>query len=297
MLFLVELEVSEELLQSFAGVDPASVEQVFSRDGVLVSERVDVGLIEELHPHPHGLAHLLVDGEPLEHQELLGLGVEEKRARELEHLAVDAELQRRLVVRRGNEDALLRRHLEAVVRRIVEVGEEDQQVEGLVLPLQVLDELGHHRPLAAEPLELLLPGGLSLVDLLGETVELLEVALSLDGESDEPDSACLVLARGKLVLPGDVVLRGRGEDRDVVAAGEPLGELAGEGFRPPQDLPAEALNDERDLHAQTSSMKPRSSVCTRWGAKRSSLRLPEATTLFLRSSSVESRWAISANSS
>ena len=46
-------------------------------------------------------------------EELLGLGVEEKRARELEHLAVDSELQRRLVVRGGNENALLRRHLAA----------------------------------------------------------------------------------------------------------------------------------------------------------------------------------------
>jgi hypothetical protein len=45
---------------------------------------------QELHPHD-GLAHL-VDGEPLEHQQL-GLGVE-GTSRELEHLAVDAELQK-----------------------------------------------------------------------------------------------------------------------------------------------------------------------------------------------------------
>ena len=57
-----------------------------------------------------------------------------------EDVAVDAEPDRRFVVRRRHEQALLRRDADAHHRRRVQVREEDEDVVLLVVAFEVLDE-------------------------------------------------------------------------------------------------------------------------------------------------------------
>src|SRR6266542_3024797 len=90
---------------------------------------------------------------------------------EAEELLVDLETDRRLVVRRWHEDALLRRDLRAEDGRRIEVREEDQDIVLLVVPLQVLEQRRTPRALLPQPLELVLARVRVVEDPCGVTVE------------------------------------------------------------------------------------------------------------------------------
>ena len=71
-----------------------------------------------------------------------------------EDIAVDAEMDRRLVVRRRDEDASAGIDLQAEHRRRVEIVVEDERLVLLVMALQVFDQAGRPRPLPLQPLHL-----------------------------------------------------------------------------------------------------------------------------------------------
>ena len=70
----------------------------------------------------------------------LDFGVVGDAGRRAEQLLVDAQVDRRLVVRGGHEDGLVRRDPDAEHGRRVQVGEEDQDVVVLLVALEVLEE-------------------------------------------------------------------------------------------------------------------------------------------------------------
>ena len=92
----------DELATPFPLVDSSRIEEESVGHALLPSERIGIGRIEKIHPHADGLPHLAVNIEALEHQELLGLGIEDEGTRVLEDLLVDPELQGRLVVHGGS---------------------------------------------------------------------------------------------------------------------------------------------------------------------------------------------------
>ena len=68
------------------------------------------------------------------------------------------------------------------------------------------------------------------------------------GEPAHGDAADAVGAFRILVLPGDVVLRAAGQDVDVVAGGQALGDEAAQVLGSAEHLRAVALDDEGDFH-------------------------------------------------
>ena len=82
-------------------------------------------------------------------ERLLRGGQEAERSRPHEHLSIDREAQRRLVMGGGHEDGPLGhlRHREAPVGWIVKVGEEDEGGEAVLLGAERLDELRDFRAL------------------------------------------------------------------------------------------------------------------------------------------------------
>ena len=181
----------------------------------------------------------------------LDVGVVGDGLRLAEQVLVEPQLDRRLVVRGRHEDAARRVDLQAQRGRRVQVREEDQDVVAAVRALQVLEQPGRHRALAAQPVLLVGVGVRVVEDPVREAVELLDVAGLAGGEAPHRDAADAVDALGVLVLPGDVVAGAGGQHFDLVPRREALGDQAAVVLRAAEDVGAVALDDERDLHAWT----------------------------------------------
>ena len=168
--------------------------------------------------------------------------------RQAEDIAVNAEMDRRFIVRRRDENASRRIDLQSEHRRRIEVVVEDERLVLLVMALQILDEPGRPRPLPLQPFHLVRGAVRVLknpVRIAGEIVEVsrLRVCKAANG-----DAAHAVCAFGVVVFPGDVVARARRQDVDVVALREPFRRQAARVFRSAENLRPVSLNDESDPH-------------------------------------------------
>src|SRR5207237_3889049 len=112
----------------------------------------------------------------------------------------------------------------------------------LAVPAQVVDERRDLRAVLAKPVILLVgrcAPGKHEPAAVAEPV-LVAPAFAREAQyADAPDRGFT----GRIVIgPGDVIAGARGEDRDVVARGEVVGDEAAVGFGSAGDLGAEALN-------------------------------------------------------
>ncbi len=78
--------------------------------------------------------------------------------------------------------------------------------------------------------------------------EVARVAGPRDGEAVHGHAVDPLLAGGQLIPPGDVVLRARGQDPDIVVAGQAFGEVTGQQLGAAVDVRSIALNDNGQLH-------------------------------------------------
>ena len=149
-----------------------------------------------------------------------------------EHVLVDAEPDRRLVVRRRHEQALRRRDAQAQHRRRVEIREEHQHVVVLVVPLEVLDERRATTGPCCFSHSISSWRVCGLLKIQSEyLLNAVDVARARVGEPAHGDAADPVGAFRVLVLPGDVVARARRQHLDLVPLGEALGDQAGSDIR------------------------------------------------------------------
>jgi len=176
------------------------------------------------------------------------IGVPDDAGRTGEDAFVDLETDRRLVVRRRDEQALGRRDLHPEHGRGVEIREEDQYVVVLVVALEVLDEAGCPGALLFQPLEFVLRRVAILEDPVGIGVELFEVARARAGKPAHGDAANAIGALGILVLPADVVARTRREHFHLMPRCQALGDQPAVVLRAAENLCAVPLNDKGDFH-------------------------------------------------
>jgi hypothetical protein len=186
----------------------------------------------------------------------LDVGVVGDRGRQAEHLAVDVEVNRGLVVRGRHEQAARRRDPQPKHGRRIEIGEEDQRVELLVAACQVIEQRRAPRPLLRQPLHLVVAGVGVVEDPIRQAVERVDVAGPRGRESPHGDPAHAVGPLGILVLPGDVVARAGGQHLHLVTLREPLCDQTAAVLGSAEDLRAVALDDEGEFH-DVSSVSPR----------------------------------------
>src|SRR5688572_23939355 len=197
---------------------------------------------------PHGFLDDGISLEDLRHESPLGIGEISDRLRQTEHIAINVEMDRWLVMPCRSEDAAARIDLETEDGRRVEIVVEDERLVLLVMALQVLNETWRPRALPLEPLHLV-GGTVRIVKYpLGVAGEIREVARVRVCKAANRDAAHAVGAFGVIVFPGDVVARARGEDIDVVTLREPFRRQAARVFRSAENLCPVSLNDESDPH-------------------------------------------------
>ena len=199
---------------------------------------------------------------------LLHLGVEGHGGGRAEQLAVDPEVDGRLVVRRRHEDAARRIDAEPEHGRRVQIGEEDQRVERRVVALQVFGQRRRPGALFLEPAHLVFARVLVVEDPVRELVEVLDVPGPGVGESADRHPADAVGALRIFVLPGDVIARAGGQHLHLVLRRHPFGDQPAVVFGAAEDLGAVALNDECNLHDGFSGALPAPAVASRRSSSR-----------------------------
>jgi hypothetical protein len=106
----------------------------------------------------------------------LDVGVVGQPRGKAEQLLVDVEMNRRLVVCRRHQNALLRRNLRPHYRRRVQVGEEDEDIVLVLIALDVLEQRRAPWALLTEPLHLVVAAVGVVEDPFGVAVEGVDVA-------------------------------------------------------------------------------------------------------------------------
>ena len=246
--------MGDQLRAALARVDAPGVERIGTVDLVLAAEGRRVRGRGDIHAHARDRSRPATEIEAGADERLLGRGQEAQRPRAREHLVVDGEAQRRLVVGRRHEDAARgRRSGQAPVGRVVQVREEDDGTIGGGLRGEGLDQARRVRSLAAQPVDLLVVRVRPGVQLFRVAVEGVEVALLLDREAPHADAGHLGLPRRQLVAPGHVVAGARGVDGDAIGRGQALGDRTRQRLRAARDLGPVALDDERDLRPRGHS--------------------------------------------
>ena len=286
----VAVEVIEQLLAALPGVDPSAVERERAIQTVTSPEHgatggqrraervVVVGCIllrlvsllgsvcrvcrlarrqvvqargRELDAAAHRLLDRRADREQLPEKPTLDVGVVGDPGREREHLPVETESDRRLVVRRRHQDASGRVHPQPEDRRRIQIREEDQRVIRPMVLLEIREQARAPRPLPLQPF-LLVRRRMVVVEYpVGVFIERLQVPRAVVRETSYGHSADPVFALPVLVFPGDVVARAGGQHIHLMPAGEPLGDQPAVILGAAEYLRAVALDDERDLQGSS----------------------------------------------
>ncbi len=222
--------------------------ELVDRAGVLVPRRL-LPAVGQVHAAADGLLGHRANREVRLQESPLDLGVVGDGGRQREDLLVEVQMDGRFVVRRRHEDAAAWCDAKAEDGRRVEIGEEDQRVVLLMVPLQVLEQRRRPGPLTPQPFHFLVGGVRVVEDPVRELVEAGDVTRLGDGEAPDGHPPHTVGALRILVLPGHVVARAGREDLDLVFGREPLGDEPAVVLGPSEYLGAVALNDKGDLHS------------------------------------------------
>src|SRR5438105_3051462 len=178
----------------------------------------------------------------------LDFGVVCNGSRRAEHFLVDVEPDCRLIVRRWDQDCLLRRHSHAEHRRRIQVREENQNVVLILMALQVLQERRAPGSLLTQPFNLIFAGMRGVEDPFRVAVERIDVARPAVGEAANGHTADAIGSLRVFVLPADVILRAGREDVDLVLRREAFGDETAVVLRSAQNLGAVALDDKSYAH-------------------------------------------------
>ena len=201
----------------------------------------------QLHAAPRDLFRDSLEVEPRPQEGALDPGVEGHGARRSEHLPIQVEPDRRLVVRRRHEDAAAGVDAEPEHSGGIEIGEEDQGIVRRVVLLEVLDQRRAPRPLLLQPLLLVVRRVRVGEDPVGVRVEALDLPRAGVRESAHRHPADAIRPLRVLVGPGDVVAGAGRQHLHVMTGAEPLRDEPAVILGTAEDLRAVALNDEGDL--------------------------------------------------
>jgi hypothetical protein len=171
----------------------------------------------------------------------------QKAARELKVGVEDVHLHQRIVFRRRHQNRAIGDQRQAEVRVEIAIGPEQHAVVPRAVAPEVLEQLGHVGAVLAKPLLLLRWRGAVGEHEIAQVHETVQLARPRDRKAEHAQRADPLLARRIVILPRDVILRGRREDRDVVARGEVFGDKAAMAFRAAGDVGAEAMDDAGEL--------------------------------------------------
>ena len=152
-----------------------------------------------------------------------------------------------------HQDRLVRHAAHAVPGVVVAIAEEQEEVEGVGLLADVVDQRRAGRAFAVEPRDLVGDRVAPLEHLRRSLAEVLRVALARDREAAHRDAVDRLGALGVVRLPGDVVVGAGGQHLDAVPPRQHLGDVAGVQLRAAADVGAVALDDDRELHGSPES--------------------------------------------
>ena len=203
---------------------------------------------EKIDAAPHCFLGDRADVECRLEKRLLDLGVERDRFGPLEHLLVDAEMNRRFVVCGRGEDAALGSDLQAEHRRRVEVREEYHRIVGLPVSGEVIEQRRAPWALLLEPRHLIVARMRVVEDPFGVAVEGVDVPRMRVCEAPHGDAVDALAAFGILVRPRDVVARAGGQHLDVVLSGHALGNQPAVVLGAAENLYAVSLDDKGNSH-------------------------------------------------
>jgi len=244
----IPLEVREQLAAALVFVDPADVDRERPADIELAAEPRPVGPIRHIRTDPDDDAwHSVVLRYGPNHGALFGRVVHQG-SHTPEDRREQADADRRVAFRRRHEYGLRREAPREMKSEIVAIAEQQEEVVACRVACGMADERRARRAFAVEPVEFVLEGMRPLEHSNGSAPEFVGMPLAVDRKPEHTNAVDLLLARGELVPPGDVIARAGGEDIHSHAARQPLGDITSVELGAAIDVGAVPLDDDRQLH-------------------------------------------------
>ena len=243
------LEVGEEGQAALHAVDAPHVEHEGPLETVSrreVEEGIGIGQVETA--ADDRARHGVVAADSLHELLLLGGQVDDAPGA-LEEGLEDPQVDGGVVLGGGHEKGLLAHSGQAGPGVVVAVAIEEEEVEPVLRACDRPHEIRRERPVLAYPGFLFGARVVIVKDHVAERGEDPGIAAALHGEAVHGKAANQGAALRIVVPPLEVVEGSGGEDLDLVATGQALGQEPAMHFRSPVDLEAVALDDESEPHA------------------------------------------------
>ena len=249
----IPLKEFEQFVAAFVLIDAADVNGKRTADVVLLPKPVRLRIVWHVRADADDNAgNLVIAGDGMDHRAFFG-GVVHHAANASKQRLEDREANRFVALGRGHEHRARRRRSGAVIRVVVPVAEEDEEVVVGGVRGDVLRQRTARGSLSVDPAELVRQR-MGLVEhtirLLGEPVG---IALPLHAKPPHRHAVDRLDAGGALVAPRHVVGRARRQHFDVGVPCEVFRDVAGVELRAAIDVRSISLDDDGDFHCDSSS--------------------------------------------
>ncbi len=255
------LEVGKEGQAALHAVDTAHVEDEGSLEAVTRREvEGGIGLGQVEPAADHGARNVFVAAHPRHQLLLLGSQIDDSPGAPEEGLE-DPEVDGGVVFGRGHEEGLLAHPRQPRPGVVVAIAVEEEEVEPVLRALHRPHEVGREGPILAHPGFFFRPAVVVVEDDVAQGGKHPGVASALHGEAVDGQTVDLAPAFRIVVAPLEVIEGAGGEDLDVVAPRQALGQEPAVHLGSPVHLETVALDDEGEPHAAAAppaATRPRS---------------------------------------
>src|SRR5262245_2219078 len=248
----VRAEKVKKLLAPLVRVDAAHVNRKRAADVELLPESRRLWVSRHFGAHAHHNArHILIRGDRMNHRALFRRVVHQS-ADASEKRLEDRQANRRIAFGRGNQNRARRDGSHSVIRMVVPIAEEDEEVVVLRVRRHIVDESGTRGTFGVEPVEFVAQRVHLTEDAFRQPPERDRVALVLDAESAHHKVIDPLDTFWQLVLPRHVVDGARREDFDLGMPAKTLRNIPGVQLGTTVDGVTVPLDDESELHRSSS---------------------------------------------